>query len=53
MSVTLWKTKTFWGGVVAVVTGVGLLVTGDVPNGMQTILGGIAMIFMRDAIATK
>jgi hypothetical protein len=44
------KTKTFWGGVAMIMTGVGLVVTGDVPEGVQTIGAGIVAIFMRQAI---
>ena len=47
---SLYKTKTFWGGLAAIFTGVGLIVTGAVPAGVIAILGGVQSIFMREAI---
>ena len=49
----LIKSKAFWTGVAAIVTGVGLLIQGDQTTGVQTIFGGLATIFIRDAIANK
>lgn len=46
----LWKTKTFWGGLASTLTGVGLILTGDVPQGMNLILTGIMSVFIRDGI---
>jgi len=49
----LIKTKSFWAGVAGVASGVGLIIAGNVANGVQTIIGGIAVIFLRDAISKK
>ena len=49
----LLKTKTFWGGLAAVLTGVGLIVAGDTPTGIMTILGGVQSIFIRSAISKE
>ena len=46
----LWKTKTFWGGVATVATGVGIAGAGDLATGGQTIMIGILAIFGRDAV---
>lgn len=46
----LWQTKTFWGGVISCLTGVGMICVGDVATGTQTILTGIMAVFVRDAI---
>lgn len=46
----LFKTKTFWGGVAAIASGVGFIVAGDVVSGVQTIIGGLLAITGRDAI---
>jgi len=51
MNLTTFKTKTFWGGLAAIATGVGLILTGDVPTGIQTIAGGVLAIFLRDGVA--
>jgi hypothetical protein len=50
MKKSIFKTKTFWGGVASVITGIGICVAGDVPTGAMTILGGIQTIFIRDAM---
>lgn len=47
------RTKSFWGGLAAVITGIGLIVAGDLPTGVQTIAGGILAIFIRDGIAKR
>lgn len=47
----LIKTKTFWGGVAGIVSGIGLIVGGDVGNGVTAIIMGIVAITGRDAIA--
>ncbi|HUU45862.1 MAG TPA: hypothetical protein VM118_09025 [Acidobacteriota bacterium] len=47
---SLIKTKTFWGGLAAIATGVGLLFVGNIPEGIQTIAGGVLAIFIRDGI---
>ena len=46
----LLKTKTFWGGLAAVMTGVGLIVVGDVPGGINAIAAGLLAVFVRDGI---
>ena len=46
----LLKTKTFWGGLAAVLTGVGLVVAGDVPQGINAIATGLLAIFVRDGL---
>lgn len=47
----LWKTKTFWGGIASIATGIGLVWAGDIPQGVTAIMFGIQSIFIRDAIA--
>jgi hypothetical protein len=46
----LLKTKTFWGGLAAIATGVGLIATGDTPQGVNAIVNGLIAIFVRDGI---
>lgn len=46
----LVQTKTFWGGLAALATGIGMLVTGDLPQGAQTIATAVLAIFLRDGI---
>lgn len=46
----LLKTKTFWAGVAAIASGVGLILSGDLPQGAVLIMGGINGIFMRHGI---
>lgn len=46
-----FKSKTFWGGIASVASGVGLIVTGEIPEGINLIGIGIIAIFGRDAIA--
>jgi hypothetical protein len=47
-----YQQGSFWTGIAAIVGGVGGLVTGqvDVQTGVQTIVGGFAVIFIRRAI---
>ncbi len=45
------KSRSFWTGAALIVTGVGLIVVGDVAQGIQTIAGGLVTIFVRDAIS--
>lgn len=45
------KRKTFWGGLAAVLTGVGLIVNGEPAAGVQTIATGVLAIFLRDGMA--
>ena len=46
-----FKTKTFWTGMVGVITGVGLIVQGDIANGAMTTIMSLLAIFGRDAIS--
>lgn len=46
------KTKSFWAGIIAIITGIGIIVAEkDYTTGVQTILGGISVLFLRDAVA--
>ena len=46
----LFRTKTFWLGLATLSGGVVLVCEGDVPHGVQAIIGGLAMIVGRDAV---
>jgi hypothetical protein len=46
----LLKTKTFWGGIAAIATGIGLIATGDIPQGVNAVVNGLIAIFVRDGI---
>ena len=46
----LVKTKTFWGGIASIATGIGMIVSGDTEQGIQMITLGIISIFLRDAV---
>jgi hypothetical protein len=46
----LLKTKTFWGGVAGIMTGIGLIANGDIPAGANAIVTSIIAIFLRDGI---
>lgn len=46
----LLRTKTFWGGIAAVATGVGMTLAGDLPQGVNAIVSGLLAIFVRDGI---
>ncbi len=48
-----FKQKTIWTGIAGIVTGIGLVISGDMNTGVQTILIGISTITMRQAIAKK
>jgi hypothetical protein len=48
---TTLKSKTFWAGIVSVVTGVGMVIQGDVGNGVMTAVMGVLAIVGRDAIS--
>lgn len=50
MKTNLVKTKTFWGGLVAIVTGIGMCATGNIPEGTNAIVTGIVAIFLRDGL---
>ena len=48
-----WHTqKSFWAGITAIIGGVAGIATKtvDIATGVQTIIGGFAIIFLRDAI---
>lgn len=45
------RTKTFWGGVAAIATGIGLMVSGAIPEGINAIMAGVLAIFIRDGVA--
>jgi hypothetical protein len=48
----LLTSKTFWTGIATIGTGIFSLVSGhDLQTGVMSILGGLGMIFIRDAIA--
>ncbi len=49
-SKSLLKRKTFWAGLGSIATGIGMIVVGQVPEGIQMIGGGVLAIFMRDGI---
>jgi hypothetical protein len=44
-----WQSKGVWGGIVAIVAGVGQILTGDVASGITSIAGGILAIWGRVA----
>jgi hypothetical protein len=46
----LLKTKTFWGGLAAIATGIGLTLTGNVPGGINAIVTGLLAILIRDGV---
>ena len=47
----LLKSKTFWGGIGSIVSGVSVIATtGDYPSGIQLVVLGVLAIFGRDAI---
>ncbi len=48
----LWKTKSFWGGLASIATGVGFCVAGDYPGGFNMIAVGLMGIFVRHGIET-
>lgn len=43
--------RSTWTGIAAIATGVGLVVAGNVSEGVQTIIAGAGIIFIREAIA--
>jgi hypothetical protein len=53
MNPSLWKSKTFWTGVAAIVGSIGAWVTGEigVTTALPTIVTAFIGIFLRDAIA--
>jgi hypothetical protein len=50
MKTPLYRQKSFWAGLGAIVTGAGMCAMGNVPEGLQTIFGGFAVIFIRQAV---
>jgi hypothetical protein len=48
----LFRTKTFWAGIGAIATGVGLILAGNVPEGVNSIATGVMAILLRDGIRT-
>lgn len=51
MELGTWKSKSFWGGLAMIVTGIGMIIAGDTATGIQTITGGIVAVCLRDAIS--
>ena len=49
----LIRAKTFWLGLTMLVGGIVLITHGDYVNGIQGCIGGLGMIFIRDAIANS
>jgi len=49
----LLKSKTFWTGVATTVAGVVFLIKGNTQGGVELIAGGLAMVFIRQAITKK
>lgn len=47
------KQKSTWAGIGGIATGVIIAINGDLPTGVQTIVGGFAVIFIREAINKK
>jgi hypothetical protein len=47
---SLIRTKTFWGGLAAIVTGVGLILGGELPQGLNAIATGLMAILVRDGV---
>ena len=47
------KQKTTLTGIGAICTGIGLYINGNNTEAIQTIIGGLGLIFMRQAIAKK
>jgi hypothetical protein len=46
----LFKSKTFWTGAGSVITGVGFIIIGNKPEGLQLVFSGFGMIFLRRAL---
>lgn len=45
------KQKTTWAGIAAIATGIGLYIAGEKTEALQTIIGGIGLVFLRQAVA--
>ena len=49
---TKWyKQKTTWSGLAAVVTGIGMIVAGEVTGGIQMLATGVVAVFLRQGVA--
>lgn len=44
------KTRTFWTGAGSVVSGIGFIIIGNKPEGLQLIFTGLGLIFLRSSI---
>jgi len=44
------KTKTFWSGLSLIAYGLYLAVSGNIEAGIQNIIMGLSVIFLRDAV---
>ena len=51
MNRNTFHTKSFWTGLAIIITGVGMIALGQAVEGLQTIAGGLATIFVRDALS--
>jgi hypothetical protein len=49
----LFKTKTFWSGIISIATGVNFLTHGNQSEGIQLILSGFSFIFVRHTLIKK
>lgn len=49
----LLKSKTFWTGLGSVGYGVYLLIQGEVETGINAVIMGLSVMFIRDAISKK
>jgi hypothetical protein len=47
----LIKSKTFWTGAGSIVTGIGFIIVGNKPEGLQLVFSGFGMIFLRRAVS--
>jgi len=47
----LLKTKTLYASIAGIATGIGLIVSHDVPNGVQCIIAAILALCVRDGVA--
>jgi hypothetical protein len=47
----LFKSKSFYTGLASIAAGIGMIVSGDMSNGVTTIVIGVSTIFIRDSIA--
>ena len=47
---TIVKTKTFWSGIAAIGFGIALCAQGNFSEGGQSIIAGVGLIFLRQAV---